>query len=121
MSPSPQKDADVEQEAPTPENSELMDRGDAEGSKDLAYNDFDVKEQDRWLPIANGWLLSAPSSVLSFPIPRDPSHTHGHDSAAMALLEIGWRSVYPIGVLLTLPLYLGRRTQCHCPASSLLP
>ena len=70
MSASPPKEADVEQGDPTPENSEPMDRGDTEpGARELAYNEFDVKEQDRWLPIANGWLLNAlsyrPSTLRS--------------------------------------------------------
>ena len=54
MSASPPKEAEVEQGDPTPENSEHMDRGDDAQARDLAYNEFDVKEQDRWLPIANG-------------------------------------------------------------------
>ena len=67
MSASPPKEADVEPGDPTPENSEPMDRADTEsGARDIAYNDFDVKEQDRWLPIANGWLLNALFTVLSF-------------------------------------------------------
>ncbi|MCJ1445120.1 MAG: hypothetical protein MMC23_005625 [Stictis urceolatum] len=53
MSASPPKEAEVEQGDPTPENSEHMDRGDDAQARDLAYNEFDVKEQDRWLPIAN--------------------------------------------------------------------
>ena len=60
-SPSP-KDAPADADTvaapadPTPEKSESlerMDRGDADGGAG-AYNEFDVKEQDRWLPIANG-------------------------------------------------------------------
>ncbi|MCJ1482404.1 hypothetical protein MMC06_002568 [Schaereria dolodes] len=53
MSPSPPKETDVEQGAPSPDNSEHMDRGEAEAqARELAY-EFEVKEQDRWLPIAN--------------------------------------------------------------------
>ncbi|KAL8949928.1 MAG: hypothetical protein Q9222_003995 [Ikaeria aurantiellina] len=52
MSVSPPKE-DVEQGGPSRENSEPMDRGDAEAqARELAY-EFEVKEQDRWLPIAN--------------------------------------------------------------------
>ena len=55
MSVSPPKETDVEQGAPSPDNSEHMDRGDPEAqARELAY-EFEVKEQDRWLPIANGW------------------------------------------------------------------
>lgn len=66
MSASPTKEADVEQGDPTPENSGEMDRGDNDGARDAAYNELDVKEQDRWLPIANGWLLKCR------PLPRYP-------------------------------------------------
>ncbi|MCJ1334738.1 hypothetical protein MMC09_000003 [Bachmanniomyces sp. S44760] len=53
MSVSPPKETDVEQGAPSPDNSEHMDRGDPEAqARELAY-EFEVKEQDRWLPIAN--------------------------------------------------------------------
>ncbi|MCJ1228393.1 hypothetical protein MMC12_005054 [Toensbergia leucococca] len=55
MSDSPPKEMDVEAGAPSPANSE-MDRGDPDPTRELAY-EFDVKEQDRWLPIANGWLF----------------------------------------------------------------
>ncbi|KAL8869249.1 MAG: hypothetical protein Q9174_004411 [Haloplaca sp. 1 TL-2023] len=44
---------DVETGGQSPENSEPMDRGDPEAqARELAY-EFEVKEQDRWLPIAN--------------------------------------------------------------------
>ena len=69
MSPSPPKETEVEQGDPSPDNSEHMDRGDPEAAqRDLAY-EFDVKEQDRWLPIANGWFLLLglpPSCIHSF-------------------------------------------------------
>lgn len=51
MSVSPLKE-DVEAGGPSPENSDHMDRGDAEAQAPELY-EFDVKEQDRWLPIAN--------------------------------------------------------------------
>ncbi|MCJ1343871.1 hypothetical protein MMC31_002069 [Peltigera leucophlebia] len=43
---------EVEAGGPSPENSDHMDRGDAEAQAPELY-EFDVKEQDRWLPIAN--------------------------------------------------------------------
>ncbi|MCJ1352831.1 MAG: hypothetical protein MMC33_002815 [Icmadophila ericetorum] len=56
MSVSPPKETDVEQGDPSPDNSEHMDRGDTEAqARELAF-EFEVKEQDRWLPIANGWF-----------------------------------------------------------------
>ncbi|KAI4119329.1 MAG: hypothetical protein LQ338_007289 [Usnochroma carphineum] len=53
MSVSPPKE-DVEHGGQSPENSESMDRGDpeAQAQRELTY-EFEVKEQDRWLPIAN--------------------------------------------------------------------
>ena len=67
MSASPAKSADgVEAGDPAADNSEQMDRGDTEsGSRDPLYNEFDVKEQDRWLPIANGWSLNHSPFLLS--------------------------------------------------------
>ncbi|KAI4149377.1 MAG: hypothetical protein LQ340_004666 [Diploschistes diacapsis] len=59
MSASPAEKADVDQGDSNPENSEQMERGDTEGARDAAYNEFDVKEQDRWLPIANDAELEA--------------------------------------------------------------
>lgn len=52
MSVSPPKE-EMEAGDPSPDNSEPMDRGDTEAqARELAY-EFEVKEQDRWLPIAN--------------------------------------------------------------------
>ena len=53
MSASPPKEPDVEQNANSGEEQEHMDR-DQEGTQGTGL-DFEVKEQDRWLPIANGW------------------------------------------------------------------
>lgn len=54
MSASPPKEPDVEQNAAqSPNNGEQpMDPSDPHGPS-LGY-EFEVKEQDRWLPIANG-------------------------------------------------------------------
>ena len=52
MSVSPPKDGEGAGDA-SPDNSDQMnDRGEEAQARE-AY-DFDVKEQDRWLPIANG-------------------------------------------------------------------
>ncbi|KAA6415395.1 MAG: CCAAT-binding factor complex subunit [Lasallia pustulata] len=48
----PTKETDVEQGAPSPDNSEPMDTRDPDTQAREAY-EFEVKEQDRWLPIAN--------------------------------------------------------------------
>lgn len=53
MSVSPPKESAEVGDA-TPDNSETMDRGEETQARE-AY-DFEVKEQDRWLPIANGWF-----------------------------------------------------------------
>jgi hypothetical protein len=60
MSDSPPKETDVEQSAQSGEEENPMDR-EQEGTQQ-GLGDFEVKEQDRWLPIANGWLrfISAP-------------------------------------------------------------
>ncbi|MDI1488287.1 MAG: transcriptional activator hap3 [Ramalina farinacea] len=50
MSVSPPKDGEGAGDA-SPDNSDQMERGDEAQARE-AY-DFDVKEQDRWLPIAN--------------------------------------------------------------------
>jgi nuclear transcription Y subunit beta len=57
MSASPPKEADVEQggvQSPEDPNDQMNDPQDPHASA-LAY-EFEVKEQDRWLPIANGQL-----------------------------------------------------------------
>ena len=53
MSDSPPKEQDVEQNAQSGEEQEHMDR-DQESAQGQGLGDFEVKEQDRWLPIANG-------------------------------------------------------------------
>ena len=53
MSASPPKEPDVEQNANSGVEQDHMDR-DQEGTQGTGL-DFEVKEQDRWLPIANGW------------------------------------------------------------------
>ena len=66
MSVSPPKDGEGAGDA-SPENSDTqMERGEEAQARE-AY-DFDVKEQDRWLPIANGGLQNIPSmhSRLSY-------------------------------------------------------
>lgn len=66
MSASPPKKSDVEPGAQSPDDSEPhMDRETQDTqAQGLAY-EFEVKEQDRWLPIANGW------SFMRFPLVFD--------------------------------------------------
>jgi hypothetical protein len=55
MSDSPPKnEQETEQGAQSGEEPDLMDR-EQEGAQQ-GLGDFEVKEQDRWLPIANGWF-----------------------------------------------------------------
>ena len=42
-----------DEDVPPPQEPDPMNRHDDPGDQGLAY-DFEVKEQDRWLPIANG-------------------------------------------------------------------
>ena len=51
MSVSPPKDGENGGDAPS--DTSDMERGEEAQARE-AY-DFEVKEQDRWLPIANGW------------------------------------------------------------------
>ena len=56
MSQAPSPVEEVEQDRTPAENDQQPDAGqndDEMGSRDVDY-DFEVKEQDRWLPIANG-------------------------------------------------------------------
>ncbi|KIX01806.1 uncharacterized protein Z518_09533 [Rhinocladiella mackenziei CBS 650.93] len=52
MSTSPPKEPDVEQSAQSGEEQDHMDR-EQEGAQGTGLGEFEVKEQDRWLPIAN--------------------------------------------------------------------
>ncbi len=65
MSDSPQSPPkDVEQGVQSPDDeAQMNDPQDPHGSG-LAY-EFEVKEQDRWLPIANGELRSSPMTLVS--------------------------------------------------------
>ena len=66
-SPPPKDATDAEPGDPTPDKSS-MERGDGDGGAGT-YSEFDVKEQDRWLPIANGKL---PLPTLPLASSRDP-------------------------------------------------
>ncbi|KAK5467517.1 transcriptional activator hap3 [Exophiala xenobiotica] len=52
MSTSPPKEPDVEQTAQSGDEQDHMDR-EQEGQAGTGLGEFEVKEQDRWLPIAN--------------------------------------------------------------------
>jgi nuclear transcription Y subunit beta len=52
-SASPPKEQEVEQDNQSGDEQDNMDRGDAD-PQGQGQGEFEVKEQDRWLPIANG-------------------------------------------------------------------
>jgi nuclear transcription Y subunit beta len=60
MSASPPKQDGVEP-VQSPDEEQPMDRQDPDTGATLPY-EFEVKEQDRWLPIANGTSISLASS-----------------------------------------------------------
>ncbi|KAI9735655.1 MAG: hypothetical protein M1834_001671 [Cirrosporium novae-zelandiae] len=69
MSASPPKEAEVEQEPQSHDEEGPMERDPhTEQAPGLSY-EFEVKEQDRWLPIANGWCyvywIASTSVVVS--------------------------------------------------------
>ena len=75
-SASPRDTEDVEPTAPSPEENEPqqaeeMNRPDDPG--DVGQYDFEVKEQDRWLPIANGECSLRLSCFLEL-LPACPLH-----------------------------------------------
>ena len=62
---------DVDQSVPTPpdenENDPSGEKGEGTMNENTQGYDFEVKEQDRWLPIANGKLhrlLASPHSLF---------------------------------------------------------
>ncbi|MCJ1382813.1 hypothetical protein MMC17_005926 [Xylographa soralifera] len=89
MSASPPKETEVEQGDPSPDNSDHMDRGDPDAqARDLAF-EFEVKEQDRWLPIANGWFSVHRQLRISVRMPRDRcSSVRALRSAPASLLSL---------------------------------
>lgn len=66
MADSPSKvEADVEQNQHSGDDeNNPMDR-DQEGAQGQGLGDFEVKEQDRWLPIANGWCTLFPPVLVA--------------------------------------------------------
>ncbi len=62
MSASPPEKGAEQGDATPDNNSESMDRGEEVQQRE-AY-DFEVKEQDRWLPIANGWSHANSSCII---------------------------------------------------------
>lgn len=69
MSASPSKELEVEVGAQSPDEQEHMDRDQPEPSQQPPVFDFEVKEQDRWLPIANGESSSSRICILCPALP----------------------------------------------------
>ena len=74
MSSTPPKKEGVEP-AQSPDEEQPMDRNAEETQAQGLGYEFEVKEQDRWLPIANGTSASLASS-LHFDLRSLPSHLH---------------------------------------------
>jgi len=63
-------DAEVEEHDQSPdeqEQQEHMERGQQDASQQQPVFDFEVKEQDRWLPIANGQYNYPTASATAIP------------------------------------------------------
>lgn len=56
MAASPPKDTDIDHQSGE-EEGDMSRHEEAQGG---GLGDFEVKEQDRWLPIANGWFFPIP-------------------------------------------------------------
>lgn len=56
MSASPPKETEDAPGAQSGDDAETGMEREQEGTQAQGLGDFEVKEQDRWLPIANGWL-----------------------------------------------------------------
>ena len=54
MSASPPKETEVEQGVPSPDDPDAQIMNDPQDPHSAGGFEFEVKEQDRWLPIANG-------------------------------------------------------------------
>lgn len=69
MAASPPKDSEVEQARSGDEEGDMDRTEEAQG----ALGDFEVKEQDRWLPIANGWssFISCVTLMSTLPLEFD--------------------------------------------------
>ncbi|KAF1989557.1 hypothetical protein K402DRAFT_326179 [Aulographum hederae CBS 113979] len=61
MSATPPKKGEVEHGASPADSDPPMDREVHDTQGQGGYSEFEVKEQDRWLPIANGWFPPSPS------------------------------------------------------------
>ncbi|KAK3341663.1 histone-fold-containing protein [Lasiosphaeria hispida] len=84
MSDSPQSNPkDVEQGAPSPDDDAQMNDPQDPHSSGLAY-EFEVKEQDRWLPIANGLRLHGGETLFGWCRFCSASKTAAHRIESMS-------------------------------------
>ncbi|KAM7223222.1 Histone-fold-containing protein [Rhypophila decipiens] len=80
MSDSPQSNPkEVEQGAPSPDEDAQMSQQEIQDALAAHAFEFEVKEQDRWLPIANGNLRLGPTSQTAAPATYQ-SEPMSHDS-----------------------------------------
>ena len=97
MSGSPPKEQDVEHQSGEEQDQDHMDR-EAEGAQ-AGLGDFEVKEQDRWLPIANGQscLILLTQPILDFAVPcvtlRVSLPVDLRDSDRCTTVQIGFRQL----------------------------
>jgi hypothetical protein len=64
---SPSRDAEHGAQSPDGDDNQMDNQRDQDAS--LGYADFEIKEQDRWLPIANGEYSARWASVLVIVVP----------------------------------------------------
>ncbi|RMZ90796.1 hypothetical protein DV736_g1976, partial [Chaetothyriales sp. CBS 134916] len=108
MSNSPPAEKDVEQSAQSGEEQDQMDR-EQEGAQGSGA-DFEVKEQDRWLPIANGtreaaFTMSSAASSPSAPSASSPSGPATRTAArALAASDANIRNFAPVARIMKLAL-----------------
>lgn len=79
MAASPPKDTDIEHQS----GEEEGDMSRTEDAQLGGLGDFEVKEQDRWLPIANGW-----SSFIIHVSPQVPPTHDGPDACVTLSLPL---------------------------------
>lgn len=75
MSASPPKETEDAPDAQSGDEAETGMSREQEGTQTQGLGDFEVKEQDRWLPIANGWFPCFPMHFLLFSDLRVPCVT----------------------------------------------
>ncbi|PSN63495.1 hypothetical protein BS50DRAFT_591630 [Corynespora cassiicola Philippines] len=101
MSSTPPKKEGVEPGAQSPDDSEPhMDREAQETQAQGLGYEFEVKEQDRWLPIANASVMSSPSPHSS----TSPPQSHAKVSACGTASDANIRNFAPVARIMKMAL-----------------